>query len=525
MTFTGKQLIGYAATATGHTTFASPAATDVKFIDATPADVHAAAALAAKAFEHYRQLNGATRATFLERIADELALVRASLVETAQLETGLPAARLDGEITRTVNQLKLFASLVREGSWVRAMIDPAQPNRQPLPKADIRQLQVPLGVVGVFGASNFPFAFSVAGGDTASALASGCTVVYKAHPGHPATSEMTGLAVIRAARETGMPEGVFALLQGAGHESGVSLVTHPLVSAIGFTGSLKGGRALFNAASQREEPIPVYAEMGSVNPVIILPGILAEKGTDLAKTLAASNTLGTGQFCTNPGVFLAQDSNDTTSFLQTYAATIAATPADGMLTDAISASYATGVKALENKKDVQHLATGVATEKKRSGIPNTFKTTVSAFLKDVSLQEEVFGPSSIHIVAESKEELLNAIRQLHGQLTLSVWGTAEDFVNFQDIFRVLETKGGRLICNGVPTGVEVTHAMMHGGPYPATSNSKYTSVGTNAIYRFTRPLCYQNFPKHLLPQALHDENPLNLWRMVNGNYEQGPLRA
>jgi NADP-dependent aldehyde dehydrogenase len=522
MTLTGKQLIGYTATASGTKTFSNDDV-DVRFFEATTAEVDQAARLASTAFARYRQLSGAARVTFLERIAHELSLVRAPLNEMAQRETGLPSARLDGEITRTINQIKLFAALITEGSWVRAMIDPAQPDRQPLPKADIRQMQIPLGVIGVFGASNFPFAFSVAGGDTISALAAGCCVVYKSHPGHPATSEMTGDAILRAARATDMPEGVFSLLQGAGHESGVNLVTHPLIKAVGFTGSLAGGRALFNAAAQRDEPIPVYAEMGSVNPVILLPGILAEKSADLAKTLASSNTLGTGQFCTNPGVFLALDSNETTSFLQTYANTIAATPGDGMLTEPICKSYAKGIARLSSHPEVKPLATGVATEKKRSGVPNAFKTTVSAFLKDASLQEEVFGPSALHVVAGSREELVDAVRQMHGQLTLSVWGTPQDLVDYSDIFTQLELKGGRIICNGVPTGVEVTHAMMHGGPYPATTDSKYTSVGTQAIYRFTRPVCYQNYPQHLLPAPLLNENPLNVWRWVNGQPQQGPL--
>jgi len=522
MTLTGKQLIGYTATAEGTKTFDN-GDSDVRFFEATMAEVDRAVRLAAQAFPVYRQLAGNVRAAFLERIAHELSLVRTTLNETAQRETGLPAARLDGEITRTINQIKLFASLIAEGSWVRAMIDPAQPDRQPLPKPDIRQMQIPIGVVGVFGASNFPFAFSVAGGDTVSALAAGCCVVYKSHPGHPATSELVGDAVLRAARATDMPEGVFSLLQGAGHESGVSLVTHPFVKAVGFTGSLNGGRALFNAASQRSEPIPVYAEMGSVNPVILLPGILAEKHADLAKTLAASNTLGTGQFCTNPGVFVALDSNDTTAFLKTYADTIAATPGDGMLTDPISKGYANGVARLSAHPQVQSLATGLGTDKKRGGIPHAFRTTVAAFLKDASLQEEVFGPSALHVMAGSREELIEAIRRLHGQLTLSVWGTPDDFTRYSDIFKELELKGGRIICNGVPTGVEVTHAMMHGGPYPATSDSKYTSVGTQAIYRFTRPVCYQNYPQHLLPAALLNENPLNVWRHVNGQPQQGPL--
>jgi alpha-ketoglutaric semialdehyde dehydrogenase len=524
MTLTGKQLIGYTAVASGTKTFANDDV-DVRFFEATAAEVDQAARLASDAFARYRQQSGAARAVFLERIAHELSLVREPLVAMAQRETGLPSARLDGEITRTINQIKLFVALITEGSWVRAMIDPAQPDRQPLPKADIRQMQIPLGVIGVFGASNFPFAFSVAGGDTISALAAGCCVVYKSHPGHPATSEMTGEAIVRAARATDMPEGVFSLLQGAGHESGVQLVTHPLIKAIGFTGSLAGGRALFNAAAQREEPIPVYAEMGSVNPVILLPGILAEKSVDLAKTLAGSNTLGTGQFCTNPGVFLALDSNETTSFLQTYANTITATSGDGMLTEPICKSYAKGIAHLAQHPEVKVMATGLTTEKKRSAIPNAFKTTVAAFLKDVSLQEEVFGPSALHVVAGSREELIDAIRQLKGQLTLSVWGTPQDLVDYSDIFVQLELKGGRIICNGVPTGVEVTHAMMHGGPYPATTDSKYTSVGTQAIYRFTRPVCYQNYPQHLLPAPLRNENPLNVWRHVNGQPQQGPLNT
>ncbi|HSU50262.1 MAG TPA: aldehyde dehydrogenase (NADP(+)), partial [Segetibacter sp.] len=429
---------------------------------------------------------------------------------------GLPEARITGERGRTVGQLKLFAQLLREGSWVDARIDHADPDRKPLPKIDLRSMQKALGPVGVFGASNFPLAFSVAGGDTVSALAAGCPVVFKAHPAHPGTSELVGLAIQRAAQKTGMPEGVFSMVNGRSTEVGMALVRHPLIKAIGFTGSFFGGKALFDEANKRTEPIPVYAEMGSTNPVFILPGALAESREKIAQELAASVTLGVGQFCTNPGLVFIQQSENENQFREDLSKQVKELTSGVMLTSGIKNNFQKGIEKLIGVNGVEVLATGKSEGEGARGTPHLLHAAASLFLEKHELEEEVFGPSTLAITANDKQELLRAAKQLGGHITATIIGTEKDLQEYSELINVLEQKVGRLLINGYPTGVEVCHSMVHGGPYPATTDSRTTSVGTLAIHRFTRPVCYQNFPQSLLPSELKDDNPLGIWRLVDG---------
>lgn len=491
--------------------------TKYRFREATAADIEDAALKADKAFRKYRTYSGERKAFFLETIAEQIDSAKDDLVETAMKETHLTKARLEGEVGRTVNQLKLFASLLREGSWVRAIIDTAIPERKPLPKPDIRQMQVPLGPVAVFGASNFPFAFSVAGGDTASAFAAGCPVVCKAHPGHPETSDKVALLIYASAAICSIPNGVFSLVHAANNETSIQLVTNPYIKAVGFTGSLGGGRSIFDAAVRRPEPIPVYAEMGSVNPVFILPEIVKEQAAVLAEKLAMSNLLSTGQFCTNPGLIISLESEATDQFLGYFATHVRNSAAELMLTESICNGFKSGINSIQQNDKLEWISSG----KEAAGdyvSAYMFKIPGKDFLADKNLMHEVFGPSSIHVIAEDETEMKNIAEALQGQLTCSIWGTEQDLVANTSLVRLLELKGGRIIFNNLPTGVEVTHAMVHGGPYPATTDSRTTSVGTAAIYRFTRAVCYQNCPQSLLPAELKNENPLQLWRMVNGNY-------
>jgi len=378
-------------------------------------------------------------------------------------------------------------------------------------------MQMPLGPVAVFGASNFPFAFSVAGGDTASALAAGCPVVCKAHPGHPETSDKVATIIYASVPICGLPDGVFSIIHTTDNHASIELVTNPHIKAVGFTGSLNAGKAIFDAAVRRAEPIPVYAEMGSVNPVFILPGIVKEQSAELAEKLATSNLLSTGQFCTNPGLIISLKSEATEQFLQQFATHIQNAPAALMLTGPICKGFKAGVGALQQNDKLGKLVSG-------KEVPGDyisaymFKVSGKDFLADKNLSHEVFGPLSIHVIADDEAEMLSIAAALEGQLTCSVWGTEDDITANEKLVRQLELKAGRIIFNNVPTGVEVTYAMVHGGPYPATTDSKTTSVGTNAIFRFTRAVCYQNCPQVLLPDELKNENPAQVWRMVNGNY-------
>jgi NADP-dependent aldehyde dehydrogenase len=484
------------------------------FQEASSVHIDDAVAAGAAAFDAYRALPAEARAAFLDRIAAAIE-TNDELIEAAHVETALPVPRLTGERARTANQLRMFASLVREGSWVDARIDRALPARTPLPKPDIRRMLIPIGPVAVFGASNFPLAFSVAGGDTASALAAGCPVIVKAHPAHPATSEIAAHAIVSAGAAAGMPAGVFSLLQSTRNDIARALVQHPHVKAVGFTGSLRAGRALFDAAADRPEPIPVYAEMGSVNPVFVLPGALAERAASIAEGLKDSVTLGVGQFCTNPGLTIGVGDERFDAFVRQLDGLIGAAPAGTMLTPAICQSYEAGVRRLSGINGVSTTRSSTAGEGAQA-VPSLFVTDAGAFLRHHEIGEEVFGPSTVVVRCGSRDELERVARQLEGQLTVTVHGTATDLEQYGSLIAILEQKAGRLIVNGFPTGVEVCPSMQHGGPYPATTDSRSTSVGTAAINRFARPVAYQNFPQSLLPPELRDANPLGIWRLVDG---------
>lgn len=488
------------------------------FQESTADEVAQACEQAKEAFGEYRKKSGADKARFLEQIALEIEAIGDELLTQAQAESGLPLARLTGERGRTTGQLRLFAEYLREGSWVDARIDTALPDRQPLSRPDLRQMLRPLGPVGVFGASNFPLAFSVAGGDTASALAAGCPVVVKAHPAHPGTSQLVGDAIRQAVSACGLPAGTFALVHGRTTAVGMAILEHPAVKAIGFTGSFRGGKALFDAAARRPEPIPVYAEMSSTNPVFFLPKILEEKGGPLAMAYINSVTLGVGQFCTNPGLAVVQQSAEADAFVQEAGKAVTQTQPAPMLTQGIQRAFTEGISKLSQAAGVQVLAQATAVESFAHGTPTLLTTTANTLLANPHLAEEVFGPGSVLVKADSREQLLAVARGLEGHLTATVYGTDDELLDYADLLEILEQKVGRLLINGFPTGVEVSHAMQHGGPYPATTDSRSTSVGTNAILRFARPVCYQNFPDALLPDELKEANPLRIWRLVNGNW-------
>lgn len=524
---TGKQLIGFLKTGDTGKIFnerkSNGTNISVSFYEASDDNVNEAMQKAGAAFEEYRQITAGKKISFLEAIAEELAALGSPLIEITKQETSLPQPRLESELQRTINQIKLFINLLKEGSWVNAIIDTAQPDRVPLPKPDLRQMQVSLGIVAVFGASNFPYAFSVAGGDTISAFAAGCPVVYKAHPAHPATSELVGDCIVRAAKATGMPEGIFSLLQGAGYALSNNIVAHPAISAVAFTGSFRGGKALYDLACKRDRPIPVYAEMGSINPVFILPDMLEQKRETVAAALAASNMLAAGQFCTNPGVVMSLESKEAREFTSYFAAAVASASSDVMLTGTIYTSYCSHVERLKKLDELSLLQQGTDSGKENSAIPYVFETTATFLGDHEELFEEVFGPASIHVKADNKEQLLAIAKKLPGQLTATVWATDKDVKDYAELFKILENKVGRVILNGAPTGVEVTHAMVHGGPFPATTDSRSTSVGSNAIYRFTRAICFQNYPQSLLPPELQDENTNDIWRRVNNSLTKEPV--
>ena len=436
----------------------------------------------------------------------------------AVAESGLPPARITGEIGRTTGQLRLFAEVLREGSWNGARIDTAQPDRTPLPRPDIRQRFVPLGPVAVFSASNFPLAFSVAGGDTASALAAGCPVVVKGHDAHPGTSEIVARAITAAVAETAMPAGTFSLLFGSGPELGVALVTDPRIKAVGFTGSRSGGTALVAAAAARPEPIPVYAEMSSINPVFLLDGALAARGAELGKAFIGSLTMGSGQFCTNPGLVIAVDGPGLDTFVAAAREAISAVPATPMLTPNIARSYAEGVESIAGAADL--VGRGQPGANQTDCHAALFSTDAASFLASHDLQAEVFGSSSLIVRCADEAEMQTVAGRIEGQLTATVHAADSDVQAAGRLLPQLELKAGRILFNGWPTGVEVCHAMVHGGPFPATSDSRTTSVGARAIERFLRPVAYQDLPKTLLPSAVADGNPDNLWRRIDGRLTQ-----
>jgi 2,5-dioxopentanoate dehydrogenase len=489
------------------------------FYSATAVEIDRAVQAASEAFASYSQSNGKTRAAFLRRAADSLDAQSQRIAERAHLETALPMPRLLGEVTRTSNQLRLFAGVVEEGSWVNARIDPALPDRKPLPRPDLRSMLRSLGPVVVFGASNFPLAFSVAGGDTASALAAGCPVIVKAHPAHPGTSELVAQILTNSAAEEGLHPGVFSLVFDAGIEAGTALVRHPLVRAVAFTGSLRGGRALMDLAAARPDPIPCFTEMSSGNPVFILPGALRKDPVALAKGLFGSFTLGAGQFCTKPGIVLMPAMPEASTFTQELRALVAASQPFALLTEGIAREYVRGTEARASQVAL------VANEPPQNADPGCFapaklfQASLDELLERPSLAEEIFGPDTLLVSCGTPDDALRAAASLDGHLTATLFGTDEDLAANSDLVRILEQKAGRLIFNAFPTGVEVSHAMVHGGPYPSTSDPRFTSVGSLAIYRFARPVCFQGFPDAMLPPELQEANPLGIRRLRDGKPE------
>jgi NADP-dependent aldehyde dehydrogenase len=487
------------------------------FIPATPEEVELAVRLAAEAFDVYRALPGRERGALLRKIAEKLESIAGDVVERAGQETALPQARLQGEMARTCGQLRLFAQVAEEGSWVNARIDRADPERKPAPKPDIRSMLRPLGPVVVFGASNFPLAFSVAGGDTASALAAGNPVIVKAHAAHPGTSELVGRAIQESVRESGLPEGVFSVLFGSGSQIGTALMKHPLVKAGGFTGSRAAGRILMDVAASRPEPIPFYAEMSSTNPVFVLPGALSARAEAIATGLFSSFTMGAGQFCTKPGmVFLPQGAAAST-FAEKLQKLVGGSAPFHLLTKIIHTSYDSAIAERKTNASVKLVAEGPeAAAGAGFGVKSVlFETDAASFLGS-DLDSEIFGPATLLVRHSSRDQVLAIARSLEGHLTATIHGTEQDLRDFADLIAILETKVGRLVFNGFPTGVEVTHAMVHGGPYPSTSDGRSTSVGSQAIFRFTRLVCYQGFPDSALPDEMKDANPLGIWRMLDG---------
>ncbi|WP_106475745.1 aldehyde dehydrogenase (NADP(+)) [Phytohalomonas tamaricis] len=524
MTLTGELLIGQrAVTGTQAAIEAVNPATDEKlepaYAGGSKADVEQACALAWEAFDSYRETSLEARAIFLETIADEIEAIGDDLIERAMAETGLPQARLTGERGRTCGQLRLFAKVVRAGEWLDVRIDPAQPERQPMPRVDLRQRHIALGPVAVFGASNFPLAFSVAGGDTASALAAGCPVIVKAHSAHPGTSELVGRAVQKAVKSCNLPEGVFSLLFGSGREIGQALVLDPRIKAAGFTGSRSGGTALWKLAQGRPEPIPFYAEMSSINPVFLLPSALGTRGEEIAWGFIASLNMGAGQFCTSPGLVIAEKGPALDSFIQTARDALQESASQTMLTSGIFEAYQQGISKLTQHGQVQEIARGKTGDTPNQCQAGLFMTKAADFLADETLQEEVFGSSSLIIECANASEVAQVAEHLEGQLTATLQMEDADVDVARQLLPILERKAGRIMVNGWPTGVEVGHAMVHGGPFPATSDSRTTSVGTAAVYRFLRPVCYQDLPAALLPEALKDNNPLGLSRLYDGQRE------
>ena len=514
----GKNILGYSLEGEGKVVLKAREASNQhelpeNFVAATPHEVDVAAQLAARVFPIFSKTDPENRARFLETIASEIEHLGDELLQRASSETGLPLARFEGERGRTCGQLRLFAKVVREGSWVEATIDTADADRTPLPKPDVRKMLVGVGPVLVFTASNFPLAFSTAGGDTASALAAGCPVIVKAHESHLGTNELVARAIQRAAQKTGMPEGVFSSLNGDGLKTGNFLINHPKIKSVAFTGSFRGGMALHKIAQERKEPIPVFAEMGSINPVIACAEALKSKGEDLAQKYAAAITLGVGQFCTNPGLLIGISSPELDNFKLQLSAQLDEVAEGTMLNQSISSSFSNG-------KEKTLAQDGVSCATRKSQASTLAVTTGQNFVANPQLHEEVFGPLSLLVECADEEELLAVVDGLQGQLTGTILAEDADQVFAEKAAILLQEKVGRIIWNGVPTGVEVCHAMHHGGPFPATTDSRFTSVGTSAIKRFARPVSFQDFPQSLLPGELKDGNDLNILRKVDGEWKR-----
>ena len=503
---TGKNYIGNTASAAGKVRFKTfnpllNLENDWECTEATAAEIEQATALAWKAFKVFRKTPASERANFLDAIAEEIKALGTELIDTYCKESGLPGARAEGERGRTMFQLRSFAEMLRDGAWMETDIDTALPDRQPIPKPDLRKTFIPLGPVAVFGSSNFPLAYSTAGGDTASALASGCPVVVKSHPMHAGTGELVASAIIKAAERTKMPNGVFSNLNSKGIELGVQLVQDPKVKAVGFTGSIRAGRALFDLANARKEPIPMFAEMGSINPVIISKGTLEKKGAQWAKTYAGSITLGTGQFCTNPGLILGIASPALDDFADALAENIVEIEPKCMLHPNIKGAYT----ALKNEVSTQH---GVTTLTKELTVGANYADQAVAlisgsdFLANPKVHQEVFGPFSLVVKCADDAELMQIIEGLEGQLTGTIIVEPEEIKAMAPVVEELQQRVGRIVFNSVPTGVEVCPAMQHGGPYPSSTDARFTAVGVHAVKRWIRPISYQDFPQELLPNEL-----------------------
>jgi 2,5-dioxopentanoate dehydrogenase len=497
---------------------------ETQFYAASVADVDAAAQLAKNAVPAFAGVPGKDRAVFLRHIASSIEANTSDIVQRANLETALPEGRLQGEIGRTCNQLRLFAQVVEEGSWVGARLDSPDPGRKPAPKPAIRSMLKPLGPVAVFGSSNFPLAFSVAGGDTASALAAGNPVIVKAHPAHPGTSELVGRAIRESVRALNLPEGVFSLLFDAGIEIGVRLVQHPAIKAVAFTGSQAGGTALMKLAAARPEPIPCYAEMGSINPVFVLPGVLNKRGGNVAAGLQASFTLGGGQFCTKPGVVLLPEEQGTEAFLKELRSRVESTASQTLLTPRIANQYESAVERRASTGHASILAKGIKADESAEGANAQVALLIADpkdFQSNEELAKEIFGPTTLVVPYTKREELLAIAENMEGHLTATIHAEDGELEQYSDLIDILTRKVGRLLVNAYPTGVEVCHAMVHGGPFPATSDSRSTSVGTRAIFRFARPVCFQDFPDAALPDELKSSNPFGIWRLVDGEWTRG----
>ncbi|OSY87327.1 aldehyde dehydrogenase [Tenacibaculum holothuriorum] len=488
-----------------------------EFVQATEEEVEEAVALSEKAFQEYKNYSGKKKAIFLNTIADEILALGDELIQTYTSESGLPEGRAMGERGRTMNQLRAFANLLEEGTWNNSVIDTADASREPAPKPDIRRINIPLGPVVVFAASNFPLAFSTAGGDTASALAAGCPVIMKAHSMHAGTSELVASAIIKAAEKTGMPNGIFSNITGSGRVVGAALVKHPKVKAVGFTGSISGGKALCSLAANREEPIPVFAEMGSINPVIITPEAIAARGENIASTYAGSITLGAGQFCTNPGLLLTIKSDKTDDFINDLGKKAAEIESQCMLHPNIKRDFVANGNSVSAQAGVEVVSEIIEAVAENNAPTKIVKVSGEQFLENNKLHQEVFGPFSLVVVCDSKEELIEVVNGLEGQLTGTILAEESELSTMNDVLQALQNRVGRIIFNGVPTGVEVCAAMTHGGPFPASSDSRFTAVGVNSINRWVRPFSYQDFPDSLLPDELKNSNPLQILRLVDGS--------
>ncbi len=527
----GKNIIGSQLSAVGKQTFRAynprhGAALPCEFHEADATEIEEAAKLGEAAAVQLQKLAADEIAGFLEEIREEILALGDDLIQQADEESGLGLDRLRGERDRTVNQIKMFAGLVKEGSWVDARIDTPQRDRKPLPKPDVRRMLQPIGTVAIFGASNFPLAFSVAGGDTASALAARNPVIVKAHPAHPATSELVGSAIARAVAKKSLPKGTFSLLHGLRPEVSISLVTNPKVKAVAFTGSERAGRALFDAAAERPAPIPVFSEMGSVNPVFLLKSALEQRAEIEAKGLYRSVTLGVGQFCTSPGLAFGVEGAGLDNFAGQLAAQFEGGAPGTMLNAAIAKGYKENLDKAASTPGVElKLSTRQGDPQRTEGQPGLLLTDAKNWLGHKDLHKEIFGPATVVVRCGSDAEAIACAEALEGSLTATIHGTPEELAQNHELIAILSRKAGRLIFNGYPTGVEVGYAMQHGGPYPATTDPRFTSVGAAAIYRFARPVCYQDFPEQALPPELQNANPRGIWRMVDGNLTKEPLSA